>query len=92
MIAQLCIAFMSLAATYLSLHRLASVRRFACVFGIAVQPFWMATTYASHQWGMFALCFVYGGLWIANAWRNWAAVIFISMAMRRPSSGAQGKV
>lgn len=69
MLVQACIAFMSLAATYLSLH--ATRQRYACFFGLGVQPLWMIATYQSQQWGMFALCFVYGGLWAQSAWKHW---------------------
>jgi len=71
MIIQILIAVMSLTATYLSLHRLESRRRYACLFGIAVQPLWLISTVGAHQWGMVVLTFVYGALYVCNAWRYW---------------------
>jgi len=68
-IVQGCIAAMSVTATYLSLHP--TRQRYACMFGLGVQPFWMVSTVQHQQWGMFALCFVYGGIWAKSAWKHW---------------------
>lgn len=65
------LAALSLLATYLSLHRSVSWRRFACVPGVLVQPLWMYCTLSAHQFGMFALCFVYGGLYLINGYDHW---------------------
>jgi len=69
MITQALIASMSLSATYLSLHPV--YQRFACFFGLFVQPLWMISTYKHQQYGMFALCFVYGAIWLRSFWRHW---------------------
>lgn len=66
---QVCIVVLSLLATWLSLHP--TRQRYACVFGVAVQPFWLVVTYQNRQWGMFALCFVYGAIWLKSAWQHW---------------------
>jgi len=71
MILQTLIAILSLAATYLSLHRLESRRRHACWFGIAVQPLWLISTVGAHQWGMVAMSFVYGAIYAQSAWQYW---------------------
>jgi len=45
-----------------------NTKRFQCFgsfFGIVAQPFWMCSSYAHSQWGIFFLGFVYGGL---NSW------------------------
>lgn len=70
---QALIAAMSLSATYLSLHP--THQRFACFFGLSVQPLWMISTVQNHQWGMFALCFVYGGIWLRSFWNHWSTSI-----------------
>jgi hypothetical protein len=72
-IVQCLIAFMSVTATYLSLHP--TNQKWACFFGIGVQPFWMISTSSHHQWGMFALCFVYGGIWLRSFWRHWSTAV-----------------
>lgn len=71
MILQTLIAAMSLAATYLSLHPKQERRRFACFFGIAVQPLWMLSTIPTHQWGMTLLSVVYGGIYLHSLWQCW---------------------
>ena len=46
-------------------------KRYACLFGMAGQPFWFYATYQAEQWGIFALCFFYAyswGLGIRNHW------------------------
>lgn len=70
MILQIAIAVMSLAATFLSL-RSARTQRYACFFGIAVQPLWMASTLHAHQWGMFFLSWVYGAIYVHSFWHHW---------------------
>jgi hypothetical protein len=72
-ITQMLIAAMSLSATYLSLHP--TRQKWACFFGLIVQPLWMISTSANHQWGMLALCFVYGGIWLRSFWRHWSTPV-----------------
>lgn len=71
MMIQVCLAALSLLATYLSLHHSLAWRRYACVPGLLVQPLWMYCTSSAHQWGMFALCFVYGALYAVNGYDHW---------------------
>ena len=73
MLIQFLIAAMSLTATWLSTHHLDSRRRWACFFGLGVQPLWMIATWSHDQWGMFGLCFVYGAIWLNNGRRYWGA-------------------
>ena len=71
MLTQLIIATLSLTATWLSTHHRDSLRRWACFFGLGVQPFWMISTWQHDQWGMFGLTFVYGAIWFNNGRRYW---------------------
>lgn len=71
MILQVLIAGMSLTATWLATHECKSLRRWACLFGLGVQPLWMITTWVHDQWGMFGLTFVYGAIWANNGRRYW---------------------
>jgi nicotinamide riboside transporter PnuC len=39
------------------------------VLGIISQPGWFATAFINRQWGVIALNFVYGGVWLYGFWR-----------------------
>lgn len=68
-VTQVGIAVCGVTAIWLSqdprLHR----RRWASVFGLAGQPFWIAETVSAHQWGILALCALYTLSW----WRGFVA-------------------
>lgn len=66
MIAQLMIGLCGVTAVWLSQSADLERRRYACLFGLASQPFWFYTTYQAEQWGIFALCFLYAWSW----WRG----------------------
>lgn len=71
MIEQIGIAMTGAVAIFLSQDRRASVRRYACIFGLLGQPFWFYSTWQAEQWGTFALCFLYGLSWARGFWNNW---------------------
>lgn len=73
MIDQLVIAATSVPAVFLSQAKTASLRRYACLFGAAGQPFWFYTTFTHEQWGMFGLCFFYAYAWGMGVRNNWFA-------------------
>lgn len=90
MIDQLGIATLGVTAVWLSQDQREGVRRFACLFGLAGQPFWFYATWAGEQWGMFALCFLYSWAWIRGArahwlppYRAWRKRIYVRAVMRR---------
>ena len=45
--------------------------RWACVFGLASQPFFLAATWQAGQLGMFALAMLYTVAWARGAWSYW---------------------
>src|SRR4051812_48934855 len=47
------------------------VRRYACLFGICAQPFWLYATWQAAQWGMFALTLAYTAGWSRGIWNHW---------------------
>lgn len=71
MIAQLAIALFGVTAVFLSQSESPVFRRYACLFGLAGQPFWFYTTYSTEQWGMFTLCFLYTWAWAKGAVIHW---------------------
>ena len=46
-------------------------QRWACVFGLAAQPFWFYATWQAEQWGIFALAFIYTAGWLRGVWTYW---------------------
>lgn len=66
MIAQFMIGLCGVTAIWLSQSADHDRRRYACLFGLAAQPFWFYTTWHAEQWGIFALCFLYTWSW----WRG----------------------
>jgi hypothetical protein len=70
-IEQITIAIFGVAAVYLSQDRRENWRRWACIFGLAAQPAWFYMTWRAHQWGVFALCFLYAGSWLRGFVTHW---------------------
>lgn len=68
---QLAIAFTGVTAIFLTQSKHESRRRFACLFGIAGQPFWFYSAYQAGQWGIFALCCLYTWAWSKGVYMHW---------------------
>jgi hypothetical protein len=71
MIDQIAIGLCGVTAIFLSQDRRESVRRYACLFGLASQPFWFYATYQAGQWGIFALSFLYALSWLRGFRQHW---------------------
>jgi len=71
MIAQAGIALTGTVAIFLTQSKSAEARRYACLFGIAGQPFWIYETFIAEQWGMFALTFLYTLAWLKGIYTHW---------------------
>lgn len=63
---QIGIAVCGVTAIYLSQDARESRRRWACLFGLAAQPFWIAETIHAGQYGILLLCSLYAWSW----WRG----------------------
>lgn len=68
---QLGLAAFGIAAIFLSQDSRESWRRWACIFGLAGQPFWLWSSWHAGQWGVFLLCFIYAGVWARGVWTYW---------------------
>jgi hypothetical protein len=73
MIDQLAIGLLGVSAILLSQSRNDEHRRYACLVGIAAQPFWFYATYTAEQWGIFILSFFYTAAWARGVWNYWIA-------------------
>ena len=68
---QIAIALTGAVAVFLSQDKRESWRRWACIFGICGQPFWIYATLHSEQYGMFVLTLLYTVAWVRGVWNNW---------------------
>lgn len=69
---QLALFVFSASAIWLLSNQGAS-QRWGWVLGLASQPFWLYSTAAAGQWGMFALSAFYTWIWargLRNHWRE----------------------
>ncbi|MFC3865887.1 hypothetical protein [Alcaligenes aquatilis] len=71
MIAQIGIALLGVTAIWLSQSRQEHLRRYACLFGLAGQPFWFWAAFDAQQWGIFAICFLYTLSWARGFKQHW---------------------
>lgn len=71
MIEQIGIALCGVTAVFLSQDTRESWRRWACIFGLASQPFWFYATWKAQQWGIFALCVLYAFSWLRGLHTYW---------------------
>ena len=46
-------------------------KKYACLFGMAGQPFWFYTAYVNEQWGILVLCLFYTYAWWTGIKNNW---------------------
>ena len=71
MIDQGVISLCGALAVFLSQDRRAHRRRWACIFGMAAQPFWFDMAWRAHQYGVLALCLVYAVSWARGFTAHW---------------------
>ena len=71
MIDQAVIAICGIASVWLSQDQRRSWQRWACIFGICAQPFWLYATWSAGQWGIFALTFIYAAGWLRGVRNFW---------------------
>ena len=71
MIAQFAIALFGVTAIFLSQSSDQKQRKFACLFGLAGQPFWFWSAISAEQWGIVLLCCFYTFAWSRGVKTNW---------------------
>ena len=77
---QLFLALLSLVAAALSQSPYPQHQRYACVAGLAAQPFWLAETWRARQWGMLVLTCFYAAVWALSFYRQ-----FLRAAEKAPT-------
>lgn len=71
MTAQIFIALFGLTAVYLTQQSNERIKRYASIFGLLGQPFWVYATYTTSQWGMFFLTICYTYAWLVGFYNTW---------------------
>lgn len=70
---QIAIAVTGIIAIWLTQQSNDNWKRYACLFGLAGQPFWFYSAYTAGQWGILILTFFYTYAWILGLKNNWLA-------------------
>lgn len=68
---QLVIMICGALSAWLSQSPVRRTQRWACVFGLFAQPFWMYATFVAGQWGIFVLSFWYTASWARGIKTYW---------------------
>lgn len=71
MVLQVLIAVFGLTAIWLSQDERPRVRRWASVFGLLGQPFWVLAMALAEQWGVLLLCLFYTAAWARGFRTHW---------------------
>lgn len=68
---QIMIAITGIIAIFLTQAESQKHQRYACLFGLAGQPFWLVSTYQAAQWGIFIVSIFYTLAWLKGVKRHW---------------------
>lgn len=71
MIEQIGIALTGVTAIFLTQSQHDWLRKYACLFGMAGQPFWMTAAWSAQQWGILLLTVLYTVAWGKGIWLHW---------------------
>jgi hypothetical protein len=68
---QIAIMFTGVIAILLTQSESAERRRYACLFGLAGQPFWLWSAAEAGQWGVLLMCSLYTYAWAKGVRTHW---------------------
>lgn len=68
---QLAIGLTGGVAILLSQQSNATIKKYACIFGLIGQPFWFWMAIDKELWGVFALNCFYSYSWALGFYNNW---------------------
>lgn len=71
MVDQIVIGVCGVTSVFCSQSAEDRVRRWACIFGISAQPFWLYTTITAGQWDIAALSLLYAYGWWRGIRLHW---------------------
>lgn len=68
---QIGIMLTGVVAIFLTQSKHESWRRYACLFGLAGQPFWIYASWSAQQWGIVFITGLYTLAWARGLWSHW---------------------
>jgi len=68
---QVAIALTGGTAIWLTQQKNDSLKKYACLFGLAGQPFWFYSAYSTEQWGILSLTIFYTYAWWLGLRNEW---------------------
>lgn len=71
MIDQIGIMVLGVTAVWLSQATEWKVQRWACLFGMCSQPFWIYAAFTANQWGILFCSALYTVSWGRGIYNNW---------------------
>lgn len=71
MIEQVAIACTGVVAIALTQSRQPELQRYACLFGLAGQPFWVYAAVTAQQWGILIVSLLYTAAWASGVYNHW---------------------
>lgn len=87
MIGQIIIAITGVVAIFLTQSENKSTQRYACLFGLAGQPFWIMATWETQQWGMFILTLFYTLAWLKGLKMYWLKELNVLSVIKKMCFG-----
>lgn len=73
---QVMLGILGVTAVRLSQDHRESVQKWACVFGLCGQPFWLYATFSRELWVMFLICILYTHSWW-KGFKRWHLMPFL---------------
>lgn len=71
MIEQIVIGICGISSVWLSQDARDTFRKWACIFGLFAEPFWLYSAWKAEQWGIVILVFVYTAGWLKGFRLYW---------------------
>ena len=68
---QIAILLTGVVAIWLTQDKREHWRRWACIFGMVGQPFWIHTALSAEQYGIFVINLLYTYAWGRGIWNHW---------------------
>lgn len=68
---QIGIALTGVVAVFLTQSKSEQLRRYACLFGMAGQPFWFYAAWKAGQMGVLFVSFLYAFAWAKGVYTHW---------------------
>jgi hypothetical protein len=71
MIIQTMIVITGVIAIFMTQSKNVNVQKYACIFGLIGQPFWIWASLESEQWGMLTVSVLYTIAWFQGFYNYW---------------------